>query len=418
MRFKREHKAFYRNTIWQYGLQIIKYALPLLVLPYLTRVLEPEGYAVYAYILSFMSFAQTFIDFGFNLSGTKDVANAKNGKELGVIVGSITQARLILCGIAGLACAIIALNIPIMRDNPIYTLLAYLAVCGRALAPDFLFQGMERMGPLTTRYFVSKGTSTLLTFAFVRSFEDILWVPLLDILASIIALIWSFAAARRLFGLKMTLVPIRRCLKDLAKSGYYCLSNMASVAFNGFSTLLIGIAITDQAQIAYWSLGITSINAAQALYQPITTSLYPHMVAGKDFKFAKRIAFKSIPVVLSATILFAILADPIILVLGGSSYIEGAYVIRMLAPVLTFSFYGVLLGWPILGALGKVRELTRTTVLSSLVSIGMLLMIIVLGLASVALFAIVRSLTEALMCVLRAFECRKAFKQRKESDVA
>ena len=63
-----QHKRFYSNVVWQYGLQIVKYIFPLITLPYLTRVLLPEGYAIYAYVVSFMTFAQTFVDFGFNLS--------------------------------------------------------------------------------------------------------------------------------------------------------------------------------------------------------------------------------------------------------------------------------------------------------------------------------------------------------------
>lgn len=49
-----KHNTFYKNTLWQYGLQILKYLFPLLLIPYLTRILGTEGYAVYAYVLSFM----------------------------------------------------------------------------------------------------------------------------------------------------------------------------------------------------------------------------------------------------------------------------------------------------------------------------------------------------------------------------
>ena len=38
----KKHGTFFKNTAWQYGLQIIKYLFPLITLPYLTRVLEPE----------------------------------------------------------------------------------------------------------------------------------------------------------------------------------------------------------------------------------------------------------------------------------------------------------------------------------------------------------------------------------------
>ncbi len=405
MRNNKEHRTFYSNVVWQYGLQLIKYVLPLLTLPYLTRVLEPQGYAVYAYVVSFMTFAQTFVEFGFNLSGTKQVVEAHDARALGRVTGSITQARLTLCLLAGVACAIIGTFIPIMRENALYACLAYIAVCGRALAPDFLFQGKEQMAPITVRYLLSKGTSTALTFVFVHSMADILWVPILDIAASVIVLAWSFYSARKMFGLRIEWVEPSVYLKELARSGYYCLSNMSSTAFSGFTTLLIGIAIKDSAQISYWSLSMTAIGAVQALYSPIINSLYPHMVAQGDFGFAKRLALISVPFVFGGTALFFALSEFIMLVLGGAQYLPGVYVLRLVAPVLVFSFYGMFFGWPVLGAAGKVKELTATTLVSSLASIVVLVAVTAAGVASVAAFAVARSLTEAFISPRRSCAC-------------
>lgn len=405
-----KHASFFRNTAWQYGLQAVKYLFPLITLPYLTRVLEPEGYAVYAYVVSFMAFAQVIVDFGFNLSGTKRIVAAKSVADENHIIGSVTQARLLLCGATGIAVLGIAFCIPIMRANLLYAMLAYVAVAGRALAPDFVFQGHERMRPLTVRYLVSKGISTALTFVFVRSASDILWVPMLDILSSAIALAWSFVAAERMFGTTIELAPARETIAELRTSALYCISNVASTAFSGFTTLLIGVVITDAVQISYWSLAMTAIQAVQALYAPITNSLYPHMVAGHDFGFAKQLALVSMPFVLGGTALFYAISDLIVLVLGGQDYLPGTYVIRMVSPVLVLSFYGMLFGWPVLGAAERVGELTRSTVVSGIFNVVTLLVLSTTGAASIAAFAVVRCVTEGLMCGLRLFECWRAFR--------
>ena len=136
------------------------------------------------------------------------------------------------------------------------------------------------------------------------------------------------------------------------------------------------------------------------------------MVAQGDFGFAKRLALISVPFVFGGTALFFVLSDFMMLVLGGSQYLPGAYVLRLVSPVLLFSFYGMFFGWPVLGAVGKVKELTATTLISSIASIAVLAAVTAVGMASVAVFAVVRSLTEAFMCVLRLNECRKAFRSR------
>lgn len=410
-----KHSRFYINAIWQYGLQIVKYIFPLITIPYLTRVLEPDGYAVYAYILAFMSFVQVVVEFGFNLLGTKLVVAAKNNNELGRILGSITLARLLLCLVSAVGTIIACVFIPIMKENIAYCMLSHIAVCGRALAPDFLFQGKERMSPITTRYFVSKGISTLLTFAVVRSFDDILWIPILDVLASIIALTWSFAAARKMFGVSLIRVPLLDVMRNLRESALYFVSNMSSVVFTGFATLLIGFVVVDQSQISFWSLAITAISAVQSLYSPITNSLYPRMVVSGDFAFAKKLSLFAGPVVLAGTVCFALLANPIMLLLGGPTYLQGSYILVFLSPVLFFGFFGMLYGWPVLGAAGKVKELTSATMISASFSVASLLLLACIGEASITLIAIIRVATEMLMCGLRLRACIKLQEELRET---
>lgn len=395
------HSSFYRNAAWQYGLQLVKYLLPLVTLPYLTRVLEPSGYAVVAYVTSLMAFAQVLVDFGFNLSGTKEIAAAKDASEESRVVGSIMQARLILCAAAGAAFMLVALAIPMTRANMPYVALAYVAVCGKALAPDFVFQGHEDMGPLTTRFLASKGASTLLTFVLVRSAADILWVPALDILSSAIALAWSLSAARRRFGVCVAWGPLSAALAELRVSALYCFSNMAASVFTAFTTLLIGVVMEDPAQVSYWSLAMTAVSAVQSLYSPIVNSLYPHMVNTGDYRYARRLALVALPLIAVGTAAFALLSGVVMLVLGGQNYLAGADVVAWVAPVLAFSFYGMLLGWPVLGAVGMVSAVTRSTVISALFCTAALLLLAATGNATLPLICAVRCATEALLFALR-----------------
>lgn len=399
------HKKFYKNAIWQYGLQVVKYLFPLITLPYLARVLDPAGYAVYAYVVSFMSFAQIFVDFGFDLSGTPKIIKATSIKEENRIIGAITEARLILCVIGGLAVFLIAFSMPITREYLLYTMLSYVAVCGRALCPNFIFQGKENMRPLTSRYFVSKGLSTLLTFVCVHSMSDILWIPILDILASAVALIWSFAAAKRMFGTSIAAASPKEAFSELKTSALYCFSNMSAVALSGFTTLFIGFIITDRAQVSYWSISMTAISAVQSLYTPITNSLYPHMLNQKDFGFARKIALIALPVVAVGTAIFACLSSFIMLALGGQEYLPGSSVLVMVSPVLFFSFFGMLFGWPVLGAQGKVAQITASTIASAVVCVGLLAVAAYCGMATMQVICIIRCISEAVLCLMRLGFC-------------
>lgn len=399
-----KHNTFYKNTLWQYGLQILKYLFPLLLIPYLTRILGTEGYAVYAYVLSFMGVVQTIADFGFTLSGTKKVVDLRGDTAaLSRLVGAITVARLmLLCGL--FVCVMVVTRfIPIMAENTVYVIWAFFATAGRTVLPDFIFQGNERMGPLTTRYFASKGVQVALTILLVRGPGDLILVAVADVLSEIVDIAWSYRAQKRMFGVGIARPTFKESFEELRVSAIYCVSNVSSSLFSGFTTVIIGLAITSKTDIAFWSLTLTTVNAVQSLYTPIANSLYPHMIKNRDFGFARKLALVALPALILGTVAYCALSKPIMLVLGGPEYVGGAHVMWMISPIFIFSFYGILIGWPVLGAMGHVKELTVSTLFTGIVNVVSLLALYLTGLITLDVICVVRWGCDALLLLVRVF---------------
>lgn len=399
-----KHNTFYKNTLWQYGLQILKYLFPLLLIPYLTRILGTEGYAVYAYVLSFMGVVQTIADFGFTLSGTKKVVDLRGDTAaLSRLVGAITVARLmLLCGL--FFCVMVVTRfIPIMAENTVYVIWAFFATAGRTVLPDFIFQGNERMGPLTTRYFASKGVQVALTILLVRGPGDLILVAVADVLSEIVDIVWSYRAQKRLFGVGIARPTFKESFEELRVSAIYCVSNVSSSLFSGFTTVIIGLAITSKTDIAFWSLTLTTVNAVQSLYTPIANSLYPHMIKNRDFGFARKLTLVALPVLVLGIVAYCALSKPIMLVLGGPEYVGGAHVMWMISPIFIFSFYGILIGWPVLGAMGHVKELTVSTLFTGIVNVVSLLALYLAGLITLDVICVARWGCDALLLLVRVF---------------
>lgn len=399
-----KHNTFYKNTLWQYGLQILKYLFPLLLIPYLTRILGTEGYAVYAYVLSFMGVVQTIADFGFTLSGTKKVVDLRGDTAaLSRLVGAITVARLmLLCGLF-FCVMVITRFIPIMAENTVYVIWAFFATAGRTVLPDFIFQGNERMGPLTTRYFASKGVQVALTILLVRGPGDLILVAVADVLSEIVDIAWSYRAQKRLFGVGIARPTFKESFEELRVSAIYCVSNVSSSLFSGFTTVIIGLAITSKTDIAFWSLTLTTVNAVQSLYTPIANSLYPHMIKNRDFGFARKLALVALPVLVLGIVAYCALSKPIMLVLGGPEYVDGTHVMWMISPIFIFSFYGILIGWPVLGAMGHVKELTVSTLFTGIVNVVSLLALYLAGLITLDVICVARWGCDALLLLVRVF---------------
>ena len=397
-----------KNTIMLYGMSIAKIVFPLLTLPYLTRVLSVESYGVVSYVKAVMQYMQLVVDFGFMLSGTKDIVNAKNDHEkLEKEVGDI--ARVLLAAAAFVALLGMIAVIPLLRANIGYTLLAFVTVFLSVFLFDYFFRGIEKMQVITLRFVAMRGIATALTFIFVHSDKDILFVPLLDAVGSLVAVILVFVELKK-ENIKIHFSSVSTAWKKLKNSFVYFASNMATTAFGALNTLLIG-AFLPATEVAYWSVCMQLIGAVQTMYTPITDGIYPEMIKTKSWKFIKRLLMIFMPIVFAGSAFSIAVAPYVLQIVGGEQYVAATSLFRALVPVLIFSFPGIVLGWPTLGALDKAAQVTKTTILSAVVQVASLLLLIATGHFTVMWIAVFRCVTELVLMASRGWYC---WKYRKE----
>lgn len=393
-----------------YGMSIAKIVFPLLTLPYLTRVLSVESYGVVSYVKAVMQYMQLAVDFGFMLSGTRDIVNAKNDHEkLEKEVGDILLARIILAVVAFIALLGMIAMIPLLRVNAGYTLLAFATVFLSVFLLDYFFRGIEKMQVITLRFVTMRGIATAMTFVFVHSDKDILFVPLLDAIGSLVAVILVFVELKK-ENITIRFSGVKTALEKL-KASFVCFaSDMATTAFGALNTLLIG-AFLPATDVAFWSVCMQLIGAVQTMYTPIADGIYPEMIKTKSWKFIKRLLMIFMPIVFAGSAFSIAVAPYVLQIVGGEQYVAATSLFRALVPVLIFSFPGIVLGWPTLGALDKAAQVTKTTILSAVVQVASLLLLIATGRFTVMWIAIFRCVTEFVLMTSRGWYC---WKYRKE----
>lgn len=67
-------KNIIKNSFYLYLVQGLNYLLPLITLPYLLIVLSSEDFGKYSFAFATSQFLILLVDFGFNLSATKKIA--------------------------------------------------------------------------------------------------------------------------------------------------------------------------------------------------------------------------------------------------------------------------------------------------------------------------------------------------------
>lgn len=405
-------KNVIKNIVMLYGMSVAKMVFPLLTLPYLTRVLSVQSYGMVSYVKAVMQYMQLAVDFGFMLSGTKDIVKARGDHEvLEKETGDIFLARLLLVGITFIVLLGMIVVIPILNANVSYTLLAFLTVFLSIFLFDYYFRGVEKMQVITLRFVIMRGIATLLTFVFVHSDKDILFIPVLDAIGSMTAVILVVVELKK-ENINIRFSGVTVALKKLKDSFVYFASNMATTAFGALNTLLIG-AFLPATEVAYWSVCMQLIGAVQAMYTPITDGVYPEMIKTKSWKFVRKLLMVFMPIVFVGSLFSVVVAPYVLLIVGGKQYVAATQIFRMLIPVLFFSFPAIVFGWPTLGALDKEKQVTQTTILSAIVQIVGLLGLLATGHFTIMWIAVFRCMTEFVLMASRGLYCwkyRKEFK--------
>ena len=116
---------------------VLGLVVPFLTVPYLARVLRPEGFGLLLFAQSFGLWLMLVIEFGFDLSGTRIVSRIREDPaRLAEVVLGVQSAKM-LALLLTIPLAITAfIAVPLFRGNPAYLLWGFLFAGVRGLSPN------------------------------------------------------------------------------------------------------------------------------------------------------------------------------------------------------------------------------------------------------------------------------------------
>lgn len=181
----------FRDIISLMFLQGVNYIMPVLVLPYLITVIGAEGFGIYSFALSVCQYLILIVDFGFNLSATKQIAIHKGDKEkVSKIFSDTVYAKLFLMLIS----LVLAFALSMIPNFAIYRTAIFVMfgmVIGHTLLYVFLFQGLDEIRWVSFFTAIAKFMVLPLTFIFVKGPEDLYIAVFLQGFVSVVAAIIS-----------------------------------------------------------------------------------------------------------------------------------------------------------------------------------------------------------------------------------
>jgi polysaccharide transporter, PST family len=329
------NKKLTRNALALYGVQFCRKLVPLMSVPYLARILGPAGWGRVAFALAFGELLVMLIEFGFNLSATREVARHREcRKSCREIAAGVLGAQAVLSVAAvSVALALMPL-IPALRNHPRLFGAALFYGVAQGIAPLWFFQGLERMGTAAALEISGKLLGLACILAVAHSPSDDWKVLLVQALPPAICSIAGIALMHRATGLEM---PRIAGIRGALERGWPLFLFRSGLSLYGIANAFVLGLFAPAVQVGYFASAEKIGKAASGLLSPVREAIYPRLsnLIRHSPSDARRLASAGSQIAIAAGLLISsmlfVLAPWIVRVLMGSGFGPAVSVLRILS---------------------------------------------------------------------------------------
>jgi len=337
------------NALSLYAVQVAITLIPLLILPYLARVLGPAEFGVVVFTQSFGFLLNMVPEFGFGLSGAREVARARDDRErVGAFVAGVQGAKAALALLATLLALASWPLVPAFREDPTLLLLGVLLMLSGAFHPLWYFVGVERLKLLAASDVAIRLASAAAILLLVREADD----------GELVLLIWIAGAALSTAVLTAVMYrevplrrPTRRAAQEALRGGAALFVSGAAVSmYTSGVVFLLGV-VTTSAQVAFFAAAERIVRVAVRILSQVGGATFPRinylLGQGREDR-ANQLALVTLAILGAVALLAAIalvaLAPAIVRVFYGQDFEPAIAVLRILALVVPLSIVASTLG--------------------------------------------------------------------------
>lgn len=361
----KNNRKILENFSYLSVLQILNMLLPLLVYPYLIRVLGKETYGLVIFAQAVLGYFVVLINFGYNITATKEVSIHKNNvKKLNKILSSV----LIIKGFLLLVSLfILTFLIAVIPDFQNYKTLLYLTLwmcIYEFIFPVYYFQGIEEMKYITLLTLFSRVSFLVLIFFLINSKKDYLLVPIINGIGALLAgLIAQFILIKK--GIKYKWQPFYVLKHYFNKSVIMALAYASNTLKVNFSIVVIKIFFSFK-EVAYFDLAIKISRLGGAFLDLISVSVFPKMSRDKNIKFLKKVIVISLSLAFLFVLIVELFAPYLIMIIGGEEMLNATNLLRVIVFFIPIQILGSLLGRNCLIVYGYDKDVLYSMGISSL----------------------------------------------------
>lgn len=334
-----------KNYFYSLTAKLIALIVPLVVAPYVSRIVDPDGIGVCSYIASLVSYFVLFANLGVESYALREIAMHRDDQNfIKKFVVEITILKAVLTAVCLLIYYLLFIVI-LDHENKILYLIYSITLISVAFNFTWFFQGIERFNVLALSSIISKLVFITLIFVFVKEKSDLnkyaVIVVLMTLLEYVVSIPFLFKFIKgKIDGKVNPFKHIKGCM-------VYFLPTIAVEIYTVVDKTMIGLITQSDFENGYYEYAekltkvpLTVITAVNAIMQ----SRMAYYFANNNFEEADKLTVKSanFSFMLALPMAFgmAAIAHTAIPIYLGEKYekcIQLIYVLAALIPVISIS---------------------------------------------------------------------------------
>lgn len=302
------------SNVFSLGIvQIVNSIFPLITIPYVSRIIGPDGYGLINYATAFVGYFVLLIGYGFDLTATRRVAKVTDDSNaLSKIVSEILNARILLFFLSAIIFLFSVLFFKPIQNDIHVALVLFVGCLSNVISPQFLFQGMQELSIFAKINFVRGIINMGLVFLLIHDATDYLWLPLLTIFFSIGINFFLIIYAINKFKIRYRLISIKKSISLISAEKLVFFSTVVISLYTSTNTVVLGF-FAENKEIGYYTtshafLGIVN----NVLTIPLSTALFPFV--GKAFGESKENGISTIKRVIPIVVYLTFIASLFLLI--------------------------------------------------------------------------------------------------------
>ncbi len=331
-------RILFTNLFSLSGIQAVNYIIPVLVIPYVVRIIGPDYYGLVNFAQAFVLYFVLIVNYGFDFSATREISvNRENKEKLSNIFSSVMLAKAALFFISLMVFLPLIILVPKFNHDIELFIFAYLMILGNIFLPIWLFQGLEKLARLSVFNLIIKTVYAVSIFFFIREKEDFLLIPLILSISQVIVGAAAFLYSIKTFHISLLFPGIEE-IKRAFKDGWNLFLSAVSINLYTTSNIVILGLFSTNLNVGYFSASNKIISVVQALLLgPMNQAFFPRISSIINYSksdgiaFLKKLTFAAGIILFITSLLIFIFSDLIIRIIFGSKFTDAAVCLRIMA---------------------------------------------------------------------------------------